>query len=111
MSWTENKEKKLLYQWACQNRQFFSFQECMPLAGTYYCPFDNTSNVCSYGFVSIPEMDKLLGELWRDTPVFDAVKRVCAVAAFKRQPALAPEKDAEQESEAPMEIPDFIYIF
>lgn len=111
MSWIESGEGKRLYDWARKNQGVFSFPEAAALAESYYCPFDNIANVCAYGFASIPELEEQLDELWKDEPVFDGIKKVCAVAAFKREPSSAQGKETEQDGEAPLKIPDFVYIF
>ncbi len=111
MSWTESREEKLVYEWICQNQNFFSFQENTFPMETYYCPFDNTSNVCSYGFASIPELEEQLDKFWRDDPVFCNIRRVCAVAAFKRQPTPLQAKGKEEGREDSLKIPDFVYVF
>lgn len=111
MSWIEGSEEKRLYEWVCKNQKAFLFPERLPSADTYYCLFDNSSNVCDYGFASIPELLGQLDKLWKDEPFFDDIKKVCAVAAFKWQPEVKLEKKDSEDSEDSMKIPDFVYMF
>lgn len=112
MNWTENGEKKRLYEWVCENKDTVFFDKISDSLETYYHSFDNTNNVREYGFSSVPELENDLDELWRNEPLFDSIRRVCAVAAFKLRPEIVPENQEKGDNgEDNLKIPDYVYMF
>lgn len=109
MSWTDDLEKRKLYEWACKHSEEFHFTEIDKRKDTYYETFDNVDNVCEFGFGSVPELVEELDKLWEGQAVFDFVKKICAVAAFKREPVL--EDSSKKEEQGLIEIPEFVYTF
>lgn len=109
MSWTDDLEKRGLYEWACKHSNVFRFTEIDKSKDTYYEMFDNVDNVREFGFESVPELVEELDKLWMGQPVFDSVKKICAVAAFKRELFL--EDSSKKEKQDLIEIPEFVYIF
>lgn len=108
MSWTDDTERRKLYEWACENMKHVHFTEIEAGKATYYESFDNADNCREFGFDSIPELKAALDELWSGQPVFEPVKKICLVAAFKREPDEDGQVKANTKS---IEIPDFVYAF
>lgn len=109
MNWIDDSEKCRLYEWACKNKGTFDFAKIDKNKDTYYEPFDNTNNFAIFGFDNMAELEKELQVLWNDQPDCDLLKKICAVAAFKREPL---RKEGEKkENQDLVAIPEFVYAF
>lgn len=108
MSWTDDLEKCKLYEWACNHGKVFAFSEIDKSKDTYYTMFNNVDNAIIFGFNNMPELEEQLQKLWNDQQDYDLVKKVCAVAAFKREPV---QEDSLKKDQSLVEIPEFKYAF
>lgn len=100
-------DKSNLAKWAKENECAYSFTEPSYSVNSYFSAFDNTDNLCSYGFDTVQELSARLTELWRGKDWLKKRAMMIAVIAFKNQPS----EDTALTDKDLYAISDFVYMF
>ena len=103
-------EKMKILEWARENfspNNFLTKRDSN--AKSFFTLFDNSANIIEYEFQTLPELQTLLLQLWKNEPVLQKIALTVSVATFKAKP----DKNSSVSEESPsrLEVPDFIYEF
>lgn len=113
-----DKEIKLLYEWAVQNSLDYHFQGIDQAKESYFdqrmCG-DRDSYIREYTFESLPEFMEELDALWGDDMTMNRIKKVVGIAAIKNKGSTdvykAAENDNGEHSDSIEKLPMYIYNF
>ena len=108
-------EKQTLKEWASsgdvssKNDSFDNFKDVF--ADTYYSDYDNSSDICKYGFDDVNQLTKMLSALWEDDEQLKEIAIICSIAAYKAKEAelFSCEVEDDYKNVKEIQVPDYIY--
>lgn len=113
-----DKEKKLLYNWAVKNCSSYRFQQIDKSKESYFMQrecMDEDSSIREYAFEDLPEFMEELNALWGDDEVMKQIKKVIGIAAIKNKISSSTVadicNDSGSNSDNIEKLPMYIYNF
>lgn len=115
-------EKRMLYNWGTHNSAAYSYQDKNGENDSYFIERmeEGSLYITEYGFETLPEVAKILDDLWSGDALMGEIRRVVQVATLKNKPlkqSALKENNLEITEEIPKakktedKLPAFIYNF
>lgn len=107
-------EKENIYKWGsehtCKEMVETYFTKIDKSMQTYFIPRESTDFLTSYEFETLPELEILLDELWKEEKFMKDIEKICLIAAMKNKPTHT-EKNKSGNINPKEQLPQYIYNF